>query len=180
MARHTNTIQWCSPSVGSFLTSCILSCVCYIKPSFHLCVSFDCSLPSPSLKPACSGVELPTQSFCHAYCWNLPLCCSEAIMWSPCYWTPRLFGRNWAPPPSFITECRNSKNWTLSRELCLGSFLISRSPAPLLFQVSKMPFQARTQVVIYWPDTTINVLSWSMKTTVLMYITLLGSSLSFC
>jgi hypothetical protein len=42
----------------------------------------------------------------------------------------------------------------VSRELCLGSFLISRSPAPLLFQVSKMPFQARTQVVIYWPDTT--------------------------
>jgi hypothetical protein len=38
-----------------------------------------CSLPSPSLKPACSGVELPTQSFCHAYCWNLLLCCSEAI-----------------------------------------------------------------------------------------------------
>ena len=118
------------------------------------CLLFCCSLPSPSLKPACSGVELPAQSFCHAHCWNLPLCCSEAITWSPCYWTPRLFGGNWAPPPSFITECRNSKNWTLSRELCLGSFLISRSPAPLLFQVSKMPFQARTQVVIYWPDTT--------------------------
>ena len=114
----------------------------------------NCSLPSPSLKPACSGVEVSAQSFCHAHCWNLPLCCSEPYTWSPCYWTPRLFGGNWAPPPSFITECRNSKNWTLSRELCLGSFLISCSPAPLLFQVSKMPFQARTQVVIYWPDTT--------------------------
>jgi hypothetical protein len=27
-----------------------------------------CSLPSPSLKPACSGVELPAHSFCHAHC----------------------------------------------------------------------------------------------------------------
>jgi hypothetical protein len=26
--------------------------------------------------------------------------------------------------------------------------------APLLFQVSKMPFQAKTQVVVCWPDTT--------------------------
>ena len=69
-----------------------------------------CSLPSPSLKPACSGVELPAQSFCHAYCWNLLLCCFEPITRSPCYWIPRLFGGNWAPPPSFITECRNSKN----------------------------------------------------------------------
>jgi hypothetical protein len=126
------------------------------KNNFSFCISWNdlCSLPSPSLKPACSGVELPAQSFCHAHCWNLLLCWSEAITWSPCYWTPRLFGGNWAPPPSFITECRNCKNWTLSRDLCLGSFLISRSPAPLLFQVSKMPFQARTQVVIYWPDTT--------------------------
>jgi hypothetical protein len=31
----------------------------------------SCSLPSPSLKPACSGVELPAHSFCHAHCWNL-------------------------------------------------------------------------------------------------------------
>jgi hypothetical protein len=51
----------------------------------------------------------------------------------------------------------------LSRELCLGSFLISRSPAPLLFQVSKMPFQARTQVVIYWPDTTFGAQSGAEK-----------------
>ena len=69
-----------------------------------------CSLPSSSLKPACSGVELPAQSFCHAHFWNLPLCCSEPCTWSPCYWTPRLIGGNRAPPPSFITECRNSKN----------------------------------------------------------------------
>ena len=35
----------------------------------------NCSLPSPSLKPACSGVELPAHSFCHAHCWTMPLCC---------------------------------------------------------------------------------------------------------
>ena len=100
------------------------------------------------------GWSLLAQSFCHAHCWNLPPCCSEPYTRSPCYWTPRLIGGNQIPPPSFITECRNSKNWTLSRDLCLGSFLISGSPAPLLFQVSKMPFQARTQAVIYWSDTT--------------------------
>ena len=45
---------------------------------------YMCNLPDPlSLKPACSGVELATQSFCHTHCWNLPLCCSEAITCSP-------------------------------------------------------------------------------------------------
>ena len=42
----------------------------------------------------------------------------------------------------------------LKQKACLGSFLISRSPALLLFQVSKMLFQARTQAVICWRDTT--------------------------
>jgi hypothetical protein len=37
---------------------------------------------------------------------------------------------------------------------CLGYISFSRHLAPLLFQVSKMPFQARTQVVVCWPDTT--------------------------
>ena len=49
-----------------------------------------CSLSSPSLKPACSGVELAAQLFCHAHCWSL--------FWShhvfTCNLTPRLFGRN--------------------------------------------------------------------------------------
>jgi hypothetical protein len=89
-------------------------------------------------------MELAAQSFCHAHCWSPQLCCSEAITWSPCYWIPRLFGKNRASPPSFITECWNSKNWTLSRELCLGSFLISRGLA-LLLKVSNMLFQPRTQ-----------------------------------
>ena len=91
------------------------------------------------------GWSLLAQSFCPAHCWNLPLCYSEPYTWSPYYWTPRLIGGNRAPPPSFITECWNSKNWTLSRDLCLGSFLISRSLALLLFQVSNMHFQPRTQ-----------------------------------
>ena len=63
----------------------------------HICI-YICSLPSPSLKPACSGVELPAHSFCHAHCWNLPLCC-----WCHHVLTllldPRLFGGNWVPSP---------------------------------------------------------------------------------
>ena len=119
-----------------------LSLLCVASPPWALMVQ----LFTP-------GWSLQAQLFCHAHCCKLLLCCSEPYKWSPCYWTPRLFGRNPAFP-SFITECWKSKNWTFSRDLCLGSFLISRSPAPLLFQVSKMPFQARTQAVICWPDTT--------------------------
>ena len=37
----------------------------------------------------------------------------------------------------------------------IGYISFSRHLAPLLFQVSKMPFQARTQVVVCWLDTTI-------------------------
>jgi hypothetical protein len=43
---------------------------------------------------------------------------------------------------------------SLDQSNCLGYILFSRHLAPLLFQVSKMPFQARTQVVVCWPDTT--------------------------
>jgi hypothetical protein len=77
-----------------------------------VCAVFDimyCSLPSPSLKPACSGVELPAQLFCHSHCWNLPLCCSEPYTWSPCYWTPRLFGGNQVPPPPSQLSVGNKK-----------------------------------------------------------------------
>jgi hypothetical protein len=112
-----------------------------------------CSLPSPSLKPACSGVELPAQSFCHAHCWNLPLCCSEPCTWSPCYWTPRLIGENQASFPCFIIVCGTVK-LSFDQNACLSCISLSRHLAPLLFQVSKMPFQARTHVVICWPDTT--------------------------
>jgi hypothetical protein len=42
MARHTNTIQHCPLSVGlylySFLTSWVISPVCFSKTSFHLCL----------------------------------------------------------------------------------------------------------------------------------------------
>jgi hypothetical protein len=90
-------------------------------------------------------VELPAQSFCHAHCWNLPLC----------YWTLRLFCRNWAPFPCFITACGRVK-LSFDQNACLSCISFSSRLDPLLFQVSKMPFQARTQVVIYWPDTTGN------------------------
>jgi hypothetical protein len=45
---------------------------------------------------------------------------------------------------------------SLDQSNCLGYILFSCHLAPLLFQVSKMPFQARTQVVVCWPDTTLN------------------------
>jgi hypothetical protein len=112
-----------------------------------------CSLTSPSLKPACSGVELPTQPFCHAQCWNLPLCYSELCTWSPCYWTPRLIGGNRAPFPCFIIACRTVK-LSFDQNACLSCISLSRHLAALLFQVSKMPFQVRTHVVICWSDTT--------------------------
>jgi hypothetical protein len=127
----------------------------YPTPFLHLCwepLRQHCSVV-PSLKPACSGVELPAQSFCHAHCWKVLLCCSEPCTWSPCYWTPRLIGGNWAPFPCFITACGTVK-LSFDQNACLSCIIFSRRLAPLLFQVSKMPFQARTQVVIYWPDTT--------------------------
>jgi hypothetical protein len=57
-----------------------------------------CSLPSPSLKPACSGVELPAHSFCHAHCWTMRFAVG-ATTCSPYYWIPRLFGGNQVPSP---------------------------------------------------------------------------------
>jgi hypothetical protein len=70
-----------------------------------------CSLPSPSLRVPLftPGWSLPAQSFCHTHCWNLLLCCSEPSTWSPCYWSPGLFGGNCPPFLSFITVCWFSK-----------------------------------------------------------------------
>ena len=86
-----------------------------------------CSLPSPSLKPACSGVELPAHSFCHAYCWNL-----RSHTRAPFYWTRDYSAGIGSPPPSFITECRNSKIELWSEWLWLGSVLSSARLVPLL------------------------------------------------
>ncbi|EDL03342.1 mCG1026215, partial [Mus musculus] len=83
---------------GRFEYKSLMPVANQLAPSFKARIH-KCSLPSPSLKPACSGVELPAHSFCHAHCWNLPPCCSEAITCSPCYWTPRLFGGNRVPFP---------------------------------------------------------------------------------
>lgn len=144
----------------SFLTQCpTLSApnatgISLLEVLQHLSIhNPSCSLSSPSLKPACSGVELPAQSFCHAHCWSLSLSCSEAITWSPCYWTLRLFGGNQVPFPCFITACGTVK-LSFDQNACLSCIIFSRRLALLLFQVSKMPFQARTQAVICWPDTT--------------------------
>ena len=79
-----------------------------------------------------------------------------------CNLTPRLFVGNWAPFPCFITVCRIVK-LSFDMDNCLSSIIISRRLAPLLFQVSKMPFQARTHAVICWPDTTIQHITVMQK-----------------
>jgi hypothetical protein len=63
-----------------------------------------CSLLSPSLKPACSGVELPAHSFCHAHCWNL-----RSHTCAPFYWTRDYSAGIGSPPPSFITSVATIK-----------------------------------------------------------------------
>jgi hypothetical protein len=66
---------------------------------------------------------------------------------------PKINWRESGPFPCFITACRTVK-WSFDQNACLSCISLSRHLAPLLFQVSKMPFQARTHVVICWPDTT--------------------------
>jgi hypothetical protein len=90
-----------------------------------------CSLPSPSLKPACSGVELPAHSFCHAHCWNLPLCCSEPHTCSPFYWIRDYSVGIGSPPPSFITSVSTIKFELWSEWICLSS-VSSFAPARFL------------------------------------------------
>jgi hypothetical protein len=70
-----------------------------------------------------------------------------------CCWTPRLIGENRAPFPCFIIVCGTVK-LSFDQNDCLSYISLSHHLAPLLFQVSKMPFQARTHFVICWPDTT--------------------------
>ena len=105
-----------------------------------------CSLPSPSLKPACSGVELPAQSFCHAHCWNLPLCCSELCTCSPCYWTPRPVGGNRVPSPFLFNWMSELVKLSFEQdELVLAPFLLSPCLVPPLARVaiSVEPFTLR-------------------------------------
>jgi hypothetical protein len=72
---------------------------------FYSCTNImTCSLPSPSLKPACSGVELPAHSFCHAHCWNL-----QSHTRAPFYWTRDYSAGIGSPPPSFITSVATIK-----------------------------------------------------------------------
>jgi hypothetical protein len=123
-----------SLSLSLSLCVCVCVCVCictrireYFQRSernfmgsdlsFHLNLGFwgwtqvinktplpTCSLPSPSLKPACSGVELPAHSFCHAHCWNL-----RSHTRAPFYWTRDYSAGIGSPPPSFITSVATIK-----------------------------------------------------------------------
>jgi hypothetical protein len=78
--------------------------------------SVICSLPSPSLKPDCSGVELPAHSFCHAHCWNL-----RSHTRAPFYWTRDYSVGIGSPPPSFITSVPTIKFELWSEWICLSS-----------------------------------------------------------
>ena len=68
-----------------------------------------CSLPSPSLKPACSGVELPAQSFCHAHCWNLPALLFGAIHVVTLLLDSEIIWRESGPLPLLHNCVQNSK-----------------------------------------------------------------------
>jgi hypothetical protein len=79
-------------------------CTCVPCVWWQFTCVLSCSLPSPSLKPACSGVELPAHSFCHAHCWNL-----RSHTRAPFYWTRDYSAGIGSPPPSFITSVTTIK-----------------------------------------------------------------------
>jgi hypothetical protein len=67
---------------------------------------------------------MPTAGAC---CFAVP----EPYTWSPCYWTPRLFGRNCAPFPCFITAC-GLVRLSFDQDGCLSCiFLLLPSPSSL-------------------------------------------------
>ena len=74
-----------------------------------------CSLPSPSLKPACqgstvcSGMELPSQSFCRAHSWSLLLCCIGAIHMVTLPLDPKIIWQELGPLPLPHNCVQNSK-----------------------------------------------------------------------
>jgi hypothetical protein len=58
----------------------------------------------------------------------------------------KIIWRESGPSPSIITECQKWKKLSFDQNLLWLSYIsFSRRLVPLLFQVSKMPFQARTQ-----------------------------------
>jgi hypothetical protein len=128
-----------------------------------------CSLPSPSLKPACSGVELPAHSFCHAHCWNLPLCCLEPHTCSPFYWTRDYSAGIGSPPPSFITSVATIKFELWSEWICLSS-VSSFAPSRFLSCSSSSHISRTVHVASccrpqqWWEN----------------WVVMLSSSLSFC
>jgi hypothetical protein len=118
----------------------------YFK-SIHSFRSFVlCSLPTPSLEPAGSGVEFPAHSFCHAHCWTVPLCCLEPHTCSPCYWTPRPVGENRVPSPFLYNWMSELVKLSFEQdELVLAPFLLSPRLVPPLARVaiSVEPFTLR-------------------------------------
>ena len=97
LASEVIPMAWAQQSWVFLMGALLYLCWEFCLALYHI-FKIGCSLPSPSLKPACSGVELPAHSFCHAHCWTLLFCC-----WCHHVLTllldPRLFGRNRVPFP---------------------------------------------------------------------------------
>jgi hypothetical protein len=107
-------------------------------------VMASCSLPSPSLKPACSGVELPAHSFCHAHCWNL-----RSHTRAPFYWTRDYSAGVGSPPPSFITSVATIKFELWSEWICLSS-VSSFAPSRFLSYSSSGLLSRTVHVASCW------------------------------
>jgi hypothetical protein len=88
-------------SLGDFTSNKLM--VSAVIPNLHAS-HINCSLPSPSLKPARPvstvyiGMELPAQLFCHAHCWSPPLCCSGTIHVVTLPLDSRIIWRESGPP----------------------------------------------------------------------------------
>ena len=110
----------------------------------HMTDIRNCSLPSPSLKPACSGVELPAHSCCHAHCWNL-----RSHTRAPFYWTRDYSAGIGSPPPSFITNVATIKFELWSEWNCLSS-VFSSAPSKFLSYSSSGLLSQTVHVASCW------------------------------
>jgi hypothetical protein len=70
-----------------------------------------------------------------------------------------LFVQGWSFPLNHFVMPTVGTCHFVDQNACLSYISFSRRLAPLLFQVSKMPFQAKTQAMICWPNTTERVVS---------------------
>ena len=104
LRRRQVSTFWSSFLSFMCFTNCILDILSFWD-NIHLSV---CNLPEPETcllgGGACHSIVLP-----HPQLEPAALLFQSHYVFT-CNLTPRLFGGDRAPPPSFITECRNSKN----------------------------------------------------------------------